>query len=262
MLPRPHRAREPAGALALAGHSKWHNIQHRKAAVDKKRGKIWTKCARAIQSAARQGGPDPSSNVILRYAIDEARYANMPKDTIQRAIDKATGAASQDNFEAVTYEAYGPAGAAMIITALTDNRTRTAGDLRLLLGKYGGNLGVSGSVGFMFDTRGQIVVAAPGMSGDDVMEKAIEAGALDVQEPDDPEADGAAWTVLSDATEFQQVKDALETAGMKVEAAEIARIPQNTVTLSGDDAKKMETLVDSLEDLDDVQKVYTNAEFG
>lgn len=246
----------------MAGHSKWHNIQHRKAAVDKKRGKIWTKCARAIQSAARQGGPDPASNVILRYAIDEARYANMPKDTIQRAIDKATGNAAQDNFEAVTYEAYGPGGAALIILGLTDNRTRTAGDLRLLLGKYGGNLGINGSVSYMFDVRGQIVVSAPGLAPDAVMEKVIDAGAIDVQEPEDAEAEGAAWTVLSDPTEFQKVKDALEAAGLTIEAAEIARIPQNAVGLSGDDARRMVTLIDLLEDLDDVQKVYTNADLG
>lgn len=253
-----------AGSNALAGHSKWHNIQHRKAAVDKKRGKYWTKCARAIQSAARQGGPDPTSNVILRYAIDEARYANMPKDTIQRAIDKATGALSQDNFENVTYDGYGPAGAAIIMLALTDNRTRTAGDLRLLLGKYGGNLGISGSVSYMFDVRGQIIVEASGLSGagigDQVMERAINAGALDVQEPENPDAEGAVWTVLSDPTEFQKVKEALETGGLKIVAAEIARIPQSTITLAGEDARKMTLLVDALEDLDDVQKVYSNVE--
>lgn len=246
----------------MAGHSKWHNIQHRKAAVDKKRGKIWTKCARAIQTAARQGGPDPTSNILLRYAIDEARYANMPKDTIQRAIDKATGAAGTDNFEAMIYEAYGPGGAAIIISALTDNRTRTAGDLRLLLGKYGGNLGISGSVGYMFDVRGQIIAEGAGLSGDAVMERAIEAGAIDVHEPEDPGAEDAAWTILSEATEFQQVKDALEAAGLKIAGAEIARIPQNWVTLEGDDARRMVTLVDALEDLDDVQKVYTNAEIN
>jgi YebC/PmpR family DNA-binding regulatory protein len=162
----------------------------------------------------------------------------------------------------VSYEAYGPGGAAIIIMGLTDNRTRTAGDLRLLLGKYGGNLGINGSVSYMFDTRGQIVVEAPGLSPDQVMERAIDAGAIDVQEPDEPESAGAAWTVLSDATEFQKVKDALESAGMKIAAAEIARIPQNTVTLAGEDARRMETLVDSLEDLDDVQKVYTNAQWG
>ncbi len=246
----------------MAGHSKWHNIQHRKAAVDKKRGKYWTKCARAIQSAARQGGPDPTSNVILRYAIDEARYANMPKDTIQRAIDKATGAASQDNFESVTYEGYGPAGAAMLILALTDNRTRTAGDLRLLLGKYGGNLGVSGAVSYMFGTRGQIIVAAGKKTPDQVIEIAIDAGALDVHEPEDATADGAMWTVLSDPTQFQKVKDALEAGGLTVEAAEIARIPRETSPLTGDDARKMTLLVDALEDLDDVQKVYSNVEIA
>lgn len=244
----------------MAGHSKWHNIQHRKAAVDKKRGKIWTKCARAIQSAARQGGPDPASNVILRYAIDEARYANMPKDTIQRAIDKATGAGSGDNFEAVVYDAYGPAGAALIIMALTDNRTRTAGDLRLLLGKHGGNLGINGSVAYMFDARGQIIVEAPGLTPDQVMERAIDAGALDVQEPDDPSAAGAAWTVITEVPEFQQVKEALEASGLTIAAAEIARIPQNTAPLARDDAKRMVALIDALEDLDDVQKVYTNAQ--
>lgn len=244
----------------MAGHSKWHNIQHRKAAVDKKRGKIWTKCARAIQSAARQGGPDPASNVILRYAIDEARYANMPKETIQRAIDKATGAAAQENFEEVTYEAYGPGGAAIIILGLTDNRTRTAGDLRLLLGKHGGNLGINGSVAYMFDIRGLIVVEPGGLSPNQFMEKAIEAGALELEEPEDAAAEGAAWTVLSEPTDFQRVKDALEGAGLTVAAAELSRIPQTLVPLAGEDAKRMAALVDALEDLDDVQKVYSNAQ--
>ncbi|MCB9840233.1 MAG: YebC/PmpR family DNA-binding transcriptional regulator [Phycisphaeraceae bacterium] len=246
----------------MAGHSKWHNIQHRKAAVDKKRGKIWTKCARAIMSAARQGGPDPTSNLPLRYAIDEARYANMPKDTIQRAIDKATGAAGTDDFENVVYEAYGPGGAAIIVLGLTDNRTRTASDLRLILGKNGGNLGNPGSVSYMFDPRGQIVATGAGLAADQVIEKAIEAGAIDVEEPDDPSEADAPWTILTEVAEFQQVKDALEAAGLKIEAAELAHVPQNHVSLDAEAGEKMMTLVDALEDLDDVQKVFTNAEIG
>ena len=244
----------------MAGHSKWHNIQHRKAAVDKKRGKIWTKCARAIMSAARQGGPDPTSNLPLRYAIDEARYANMPKDTIQRAIDKATGAAGTDDFENVVYEAYGPGGAAIIVLGLTDNRTRTASDLRLILGKNGGNLGNPGSVSYMFVPRGQIVATAAGLPADQVIEKAIEAGALDVEEPGDPSEADAPWTILTEVAEFQQVKDALEAAGLKIEVAELAHVPQTHVALDAEAGEKMMTLVDALEDLDDVQKVFTNAQ--
>ncbi|MCB9845440.1 MAG: YebC/PmpR family DNA-binding transcriptional regulator [Phycisphaeraceae bacterium] len=241
----------------MAGHSKWANIKHRKAAVDKKRGKIWSKCSRAIMAAARAGGGDPVSNLALRYAIDEARYANMPKDTIQRAIDKGAGSAGGESFESITYEGYGPSGVAVIVDGLTDNRTRTASEVRSIFSKHGGNLGTTGCVGFMFETRGQIAVPASGVDADAIMERAIEAGAEDVQPPD---SEDGFWTILTEPTSFAAVKEALEASGLTIEQAEIAKIPGNTVALAGDDARKLLNLVDALEDNDDVQKVYTNAE--
>lgn len=243
----------------MAGHSKWANIKHRKAAVDKKRGKIWSKCSRAIMAAARAGGPDPTSNLALRYAIDEARYANMPKDTIQRAIDKGSGAAGGEDFAAITYEGYGPAGVAVIVDALTDNRARTAPDIRSTFAKHGGNLGATGCVGYMFETRGRILI--PGTAAEDaVMEAALEAGAEDVVAPEPAENDPGVWAVLTSATDLASVKDALESAGIEIADAEITKIPGNTVPLQGDEARKLLQLVEALEDNDDVQKVYTNAE--
>ena len=180
----------------MAGHSKWHNIKHRKAAVDKKRGKLWSKCARAIIAAARNGGPDPDSNLTLRYAIDEARYANMPRDTIERAIKKGAGEIGGENWEQVRYEGYGPGGAAILVDALTDNRTRTVGDLRLVFGKYSGNLGSTGCVSYLFEHKGQIIIS--GSAGEDaVMEAAINAGAEDVASPEDEEG---VWTVTTGPT--------------------------------------------------------------
>jgi YebC/PmpR family DNA-binding regulatory protein len=246
----------------MAGHSKWANIKHRKEKQDKKRGKIWTKCAKAIMVAARSGGGDPASNLSLRYAIDEARYANMPKDTIQRAIDKGAGAGGGESFEQITYEGYGPGGAAVIIDALTDNRTRTVNDVRLLFKKYGGSMGNAGSVSYMFQTRGQIVLdsAVPGgLSESRVIEAAVEAGADDVRAP---EGEGGAWVVFTEATAFIAVKDALERAGLPIAEAEIAKIAGTTASVGGDHAEDFLALIEALEDNDDVQKVYHNAEIG
>ena len=245
----------------MAGHSKWANIKHRKAAQDKKRGKIWSKCSKAIMAAARSGGPDIETNLALRYAVDEAKYANMPKDTIQRAIDKGAGNAGGEDFKTVVFEGYGPGSTAMIIEGLTDNNTRTVNEIRAVFNKLGGNLGTSGSVAFLFQTKGRIYIDASRHSEDQVMEAALESGAEDVTPPENPTDDDAGvWTVLTDPTEFQRVKDALETAGIEILEAEIARIPETTVLVKGEDARKLMNLIDTLEDNDDVQKVFSNAD--
>jgi YebC/PmpR family DNA-binding regulatory protein len=244
----------------VAGHSKWHNIKHRKAAVDKKRGKLWSKCARAIIAAARQGGGDPASNLTLRYAIDEARYANMPRDTIERAIKKGAGEIGGESWERVRYEGYGPGSVAVLVDALTDNRTRTVGDLRLVFGKHGGNLGSAGSVGYMFEPRGQIALAGAGLSEERVMEAAIAAGADDVEAPEAAEGTGGVWMVSTAPGAFQSVKEALEAAQLKIEEASLVMVPTMQVQTSGENARKLLALVEGVEDLDDVQKVYTNAD--
>ncbi|GAB4387260.1 MAG: YebC/PmpR family DNA-binding transcriptional regulator [Phycisphaerales bacterium] len=245
----------------MAGHSKWANIKHRKAAQDKKRGKIWTKCSKAIMAAARSGGPDLDTNLALRYAVDEAKYANMPKDTIQRAIDKGAGNTSGEDFKPVVFEGYGPGSTAIIVEGLTDNNTRTVNEIRSIFNKLGGNMGNSGSVAFMFQTKGQIILDAGKHSEEQVMEAALEAGAEDVRAPEGATDDEpGVWTVLTDPTEFQQVKDALEKAGLEIMEAEIARIPETTVLVKGEDARKLLALIEALEDNDDVQKVFSNAD--
>lgn len=257
----------------MAGHSKWHNIKHRKAAVDKKRGKIWTKCAKAIIVAAKVGGPDPASNLSLRYAIDEARYANMPRDTIERAIKKGSGELGDENYEPVRYEGYGAGGVAIIVETLTNNRTRTVGDLRLAFGKYGGNLGNSGCVAYMFEPKGQIVISTTQHDesdkkakpvprqqlSDKIMELAINAGADDIEEPDAAE-DESQWTILTAVPAFQPVKEAVESAKIKIADAQIAMIPSTRTAVRGEDARKILSLIDAVEDLDDVQKVWTNVD--
>ena len=241
----------------MAGHSKWANIRHRKERQDKKRSKIWSKCSKAIMAAARTGGPDPDSNLALRYAIDEAKYANMPKDTIKRAIDKGAGSAGGDAFENITYEGYGPAGVAIIVDALTDNKTRTVGDVRNAFKKLGGSMGNSGSVAFLFSTKGQILIEATKTTEEQIMELAIEAGAEDVEAPD---SDEGYWTILTEITEFIAVKEAIENAGIEISEAEITKLPADTVEVTGDDAQKVFNLIEALEDNDDVQKVYSNAD--
>ena len=241
----------------MAGHSKWANIRHRKERQDKKKGQMWSKCSKAIMAAARQGGPDPDTNLSLRYAIDEAKYANMPKDTIQRAIDKGAGAGQGDNFENVTYEAYGPSGSAILVDALTDNNNRTVTDIRLIFKKAGLSLANSGSVAFMFKARGQMLIEAAKADEERLMEVALEAGAEDVEAPDG--ADGY-WVIVTDPADFITVREAIEGAGLEIAEAEITKVADTSVTLAGDDSQKIMNLVDALEDNDDVQKLYTNAD--
>ena len=238
----------------MAGHSKWANIQHRKGRQDEKRGKIWTRIIREITVAARQGGGDVSANPRLRLAIDKAKAANMPADRIKYNIDKASGALEGVSYEEIRYEGYGIGGAAIIVDTMTDNRVRTVAEVRHAFSKYGGNLGTDGSVAFQFKHCGQLIFA-PGTSEDKVMEVALEAGAEDVIADDD-----GAIEVLTAPTDFEAVKNALEAAGLKPELAEVTMRAENTIELQGEDAQRMQKLLDVLEDLDDVQAVYHNAE--
>jgi YebC/PmpR family DNA-binding regulatory protein len=242
----------------VAGHNKWSKIKHRKAVVDKRRGKVWTKISKAIIVAAKHGGGDPASNLTLRYAMDEARYANMPRDTVERAIKKGAGGGENINYENNRYECYGPGGVAIIVDALTDNRTRTITDLRLAFSDHNGNVGSSGCVAYLFQPRGQILVNGEGLTEDKVMEAAIEAGALDVQPPDDEES--PVWTILTEVPAFNVVKERIEKGGFTITDAQLAMIPENLVTVRGEQAKQIIDLIDALEDLDDVQKVYSNAD--
>jgi YebC/PmpR family DNA-binding regulatory protein len=238
----------------MAGHSKWANIQHRKGRQDEKRGKVWTKVMREIIVAARQGGGDPAMNARLRLAIDKAKAVNMPADNIKRNIDKATGALEGVVYEEIRYEGYGVGGAALIVDCVTDNRVRTVAEVRHALSKHGGNLGTDGSVSFQFKHCGQFFLA-PGTDEDKVMEVALEAGADDVVTGDDGSIE-----VLCAPAEFEAVKKALEAAGLSPEVAEVTMRAENTVALAGDDAVKMQKIIDALEDMDDVQNVYHNAE--
>ncbi|MDZ4074586.1 MAG: YebC/PmpR family DNA-binding transcriptional regulator [Hylemonella sp.] len=237
----------------MAGHSKWANIQHRKGRQDEKRGKIWTRIVREITVAARAGGGDPSANPRLRLAIDKAKAANMPADRVKYNIDKATGNQEGVTYEEIRYEGYGIGGAAIIVDTMTDNRVRTVAEVRHAFSKQGGNMGTEGSVAFQFKHCGQLIFA-PGTSEDKVMEVALEAGADDVVSDDD-----GAIEVLTTPHDFETVKNALEAAGLKAEVAGVTMRPENTIELSGDDAVKMQKLLDVLEDLDDVQEVYHNA---
>ena len=239
----------------MAGHSKWANIRHRKARQDAVKGKTWSKCSKAIMVAAKQGGPDPDANLSLRYAIDEAKSANMPKDTIERAIKKGAGEAGGADFEAIRYEGYGAGGVAVIVDALTDNRNRTAPEIRMVFGKHGGNLGASGCVAFMFEQRGVITISADAIDEDRMMELAINAGADDVQ------LDDGLWTITTEATDYLDVKSAIDAAGIPTESSGLTMVASNTAALSAADAVKVFKLIDGLEDLDDVQKVHTNAAF-
>ncbi|MYN14768.1 YebC/PmpR family DNA-binding transcriptional regulator [Pusillimonas sp. TS35] len=239
----------------MAGHSKWANIQHRKGRQDAKRGKLWTKIIREITVAARAGGSDPDSNPRLRLAWDKATAANMPKDNVQRAIQRGAGGADGANYEEIRYEGYGVGGAAVVVDCMTDNRTRTVAEVRHAFTKNGGNLGQEGSVAFMFKHCGQFVFA-PGTSEEQVMEVALEAGADDVQADDE-----GVIEVLCAPTSYAAVKVAFEQAGLAPEIQGITMLPQNETELSGDDAVAMQKLLDMLEGLDDVQEVYTTAVF-
>lgn len=237
----------------MAGHSKWANIKHRKAAQDAKRGKIFTKIIREITVAARQGGA-PEDNPRLRAVIDKALAVNMKRDTIDKAIARGVGSADGDNYEEITYEGYGVGGVAVIVECMTDNRNRTVGEVRHAFSKRGGNLGTDGSVAYLFSKVGQISFA-PESDEEQIMEVALEAGAEDIISNDDGSVD-----VLTPWEDFSAIKDAIESAGLAPEAAEVTMRASTTVTLDKDGAEKIMGLVDHLEDLDDVQNVYTNAE--
>ncbi|MEY3253924.1 MAG: hypothetical protein RL227_2897 [Pseudomonadota bacterium] len=237
----------------MAGHSKWANIQHRKGRQDEKRGKAWTRVIREIMVAARLGGGDPTANPRLRLAIEKAKAVNLPVDTVKRNIDKATGNLEGVSYEEIRYEGYGIGGAAIIVDCMTDNRVRTVAEVRHAFSKYGGNMGTEGSVAFQFKHCGQLVFA-PGTSEDKVMEVALEAGAEDVITDDD-----GAIEVLSAPADFETVKAALEAAGLKPELAEVTWRAENPVDVAGEDATRMQKLLDVIEDLDDVQNVFHNA---
>ena len=235
----------------MAGHSKWKNIKHAKAATDAKRGAVFTKLIREITVAAKGGGGDPGGNPRLRTAIDAARSLSMPKDNIDRAIKKGTGDLEGVDYVEITYEAYGPGGVALMIQALTDNPTRTVAEVRAKLTRNGGNLGTSGSVAFMFDRRGRIYMPAAG-DEDAMMELALDAGASDFAREDDT------FAITTELSELHAVKEALEAKGMKIGEAKLEWLPQGTVAVTGDDARQLVKLLDSLEDLDDVQNVEGN----
>ncbi len=240
----------------MAGHSKWANIQHRKKAQDSKRGKLFTKLIREITVAARMGGPEPDSNPRLRAAIDKGLSGNMTRDTIERAVKRGAGANDGENYEEVRYEGYGPNGLAVMVDCLTDNRNRTVAEVRHAFSKAGGNLGTDGSVAYLFTKTGTLSFAA-GSDEEKIMDVALEAGAEDVQTHDDSSIE-----VLTTPEEFMNVKDAMSAAGLEPEMAEITMTPSMTVDMNLEDAEKVMRLVDALEDLDDVQNVYTNADFS
>jgi YebC/PmpR family DNA-binding regulatory protein len=237
----------------VAGHSKWANIQHRKGRQDEKRGKVWTRVIREIMVAARAGGGDLQVNPRLRLAVEKAKAANMPADTIKRNIDKATGNLEGVHYEEIRYEGYGIGGIALMVDTMTDNKVRTVAEVRHALSKHGGNLGTDGSVAFQFKHCGQLILA-PGTSEDAVMEVALEAGAQDVVTDED-----GAIEVLTDPADFEAVKAALDKAGMQPAMAEITYRADITIELSEEDSVKMQKIIDALEDLDDVQEVYHNA---
>ena len=240
----------------MAGHSKWANIRHRKGAQDAKRGKLFTKLIREITVSAKMGGADPSANPRLRSAIDAALSNNMPKDTIERAIKRGAGAGEGENYEEIRYEGYGPSGVAVMVECLTDNRNRTVSEVRHAFTKSGGNLGTDGSVAYLFNKVG-ILSYPPGSDEDAIMEAALEAGADDVVVNDDGSID-----VLTPWEEMLNVKEAMIAAGQAAENAEVTMQASTSVDLELEDAQKVMRLVDMLEDLDDVQKVYSNAEFS
>jgi YebC/PmpR family DNA-binding regulatory protein len=238
----------------VAGHSKWANIQHRKGRQDEKRGKIWTRIIREITVAARAGGGDLATNPRLRLAVERAKAANMPADRVKYNIDKATGNQEGVHYEEIRYEGYGIGGAAILVDTMTDNKVRTVAEVRHAFSKYGGNMGTEGSVVFQFKHCGQLIFA-PGTNEDKVMEVALEAGAEDVITHDD-----GAIEVLTAYAEFEAVKNALEAAGLVPEMAEVTMRPENPIELSGEDAARMQKLLDVLEELDDTQNIYHNAE--
>jgi YebC/PmpR family DNA-binding regulatory protein len=250
------RSIKPQERFIMAGHSKWANIKHKKAATDAKRGKVWTRLIKELTVAARMGGGDPDTNPRLRLAIDKASDANMPKDNVTRAVQRGTGGLEGVNYEEVRYEGYGINGAAIIVDCMTDNRIRTVAEVRHAFNKHGGNMGSEGSVAFMFKHCGQLLFA-PGTDEDALMEAALEAGAEDVVADDE-----GGIEVLTAPHDFGAVKGALESAGFKAEMAEIVMKPDSETVFDGEDAVKMQKLLDALENLDDVQEIYSNAVIG
>jgi YebC/PmpR family DNA-binding regulatory protein len=238
----------------MAGHSKWANIKHRKEAQDKKRSKVWTKLIREITVAAREGGADANANPRLRLAMDKAIVANMPKDTIERAIKRGAGGADNENYEEIRYEGYGPGGVAVMVDCMTDNRNRTASEVRHAFTKHGGNLGTDGSVGYLFTKRG-VLSFAPGADEDRIMEAALEAGADDVVTYEDGSVD-----VLTAPEAFEAVRAAMTAAGLAAADAEVTFHPSTSAPVEGEAAEKLLKMLDVLEDLDDVQNVYSNAD--
>ncbi len=236
----------------MSGHSKWATIKRKKGAADARRGKVFTKLIREIATAARIGGGAPDANARLRLAVDKARAANMPKDTIERAIKRGTGTGEAEAYEEVVYEGYGPGGAALYVETLTDNRNRTVGELRHALTKFGGNLGASGCVSYLFEKKGQLVFDRAGLDADALLEAALESGADDVTEA------GDSIEVVTAPARFEALRRALEAAGWKPVSAGIVMAPASTVGIQGAAAESMLRLVDALEDLDDVQNVYAN----
>jgi YebC/PmpR family DNA-binding regulatory protein len=238
----------------MSGHSKWSSIKHKKGVTDARRGKIFTKLIKEITVAARFGGGDPAANPRLRTAIQAAKNENMPKDNIERAIKKGTGELEGVNYEESIYEGYGPGGAAIFIESLTDNKNRAVADIRHILTKAGGNLGANGCVAWIFEKKGYIVVENDAVDEETLMEVAIDAGAEDVREDD------SNYEIITEPKDFEAVKAAIEAQSLPYIAAEITMLPQSTVNLQGKEAEQMVTLMETLEDCDDVQKVYTNAD--
>ena len=238
----------------MSGHSKWSSIKHKKAATDAKRGKIFTKLIKEITVAARMGGGDIEANPRLRTAVAAGRSENMPKENIERAIKKGTGELEGVNYEESTYEGYGPGGAAVLIESLTDNKNRTVADIRSIFGKNGGNLGENGCVAWMFDKKGYIAVENKSVDEEALMEIALDAGAEDIREDD------SSFEVITAPGDFETVRDAMEKASIAHIAAEVTMLPQTTTNLAGKEAEQMVRLMEMLEDCDDVQKVYTNAD--
>ncbi|HTJ45367.1 MAG TPA: YebC/PmpR family DNA-binding transcriptional regulator [Kofleriaceae bacterium] len=236
----------------MSGHNRWAKLKRRKAVDDARRSKVWTKILKELQIASRIGGGDPAGNPRLRLAIDKARAVNMPKDRIKAAIEQGTGAAGGESYEEITYEGYGPGGAAILVEAMTDNRARTVADLRHLFERLGGNLGTTGSVAWMFKKRGIIAVAKSAADEDRVMEVALDAGATDVRD------DGDAWTIDVEPLSLAAVQDQLLAAGIAIEHADVDFVPETRVALDAHKAETMTRLIDGLEDLDDVQNVYAN----
>jgi YebC/PmpR family DNA-binding regulatory protein len=239
----------------MAGHSKWANIKHKKAAQDAKRGKVWTKLIREITVAARVGGGEIADNPRLRLAVDKAYGANMPKDTVERAITRGAGGGEQDNVEELTYEGYGPGGVAILVEAMTDNRNRTVAEVRHAFSKHGGNLGTDGSVAYLFNKRGTLSFA-PGADEDAILEAALEAGAEDVETNEDGSID-----VVTAPEAFSDVKAILESKGLEPEHAEVAMVPDTYAEVDAETSETVLRLIDVLEDLDDVQNVFSNGSF-